>query len=122
MKGSGVSVNWAARIIGGLGLVFFGMFIIGEGLPDLRETDNPQLKTMLLLMAFVAFAYLFAWFKPREGGMAITLAGVLLGMNMLFYGGMDDKVPALIFALPFIIPGVLFWWVGGKDRIGNSDL
>lgn len=115
MKSSTLAITWIARIIGGLALVFFGMFIIGEGIPDLREIVDPQLRNMLMLMAFTAFAYLFAWFKPKEGGIAMTLAGVLLGLNMLFYGGMDDFVAALIFALPFLIPGVLFWWVGRKQ-------
>ena len=109
-------VKWAARIIGGLALVFFGMFIFGEGFPHLSEIKDAQLKTMLLLMAFAAFAYFFAWFKPREGGTAITLAGVLLGMNLYYRGEPGDALAGLIFALLLIIPGILFWWIGGKDQ------
>lgn len=106
-------IIWAARIIGGLALIFFGMFIVGEGIPDLKE--NPQVQTMLFMLAFAAFAYFFAWFKPKEGGIALTLAGFLLGLNMLYYGGIDDVKAGLIYALPFLIPGILFWWIGRKD-------
>lgn len=116
MKDSRLYINWLARIICGLGLVFFGIFIFGEGIPDLWNIEDGQLKTILMLMAFAAFAYFFAWFKPREGGVAILLAGVLLGLNMFYHGGMDDVMATLIFALPFVIPGIMFWWVGVKGE------
>ncbi|MEZ5084261.1 MAG: hypothetical protein R2750_12575 [Bacteroidales bacterium] len=101
-----------ALIIGGLAILFFGMFIIGEGIPDLRKIDDPQLKTMLLLMAFAAFGYFFSFWKPKEGGIVLTFSGFLLGMNMFYHGGTKDTVAALIYSLPFFIPGVLLWWVG----------
>ncbi len=80
----------------------------------MREGMDPQLKTMLMLMAFAAFGYFFSFFKAKEGGMVLTFSGVLLGLNMFYFGGTDDAVPALIFALPFFIPGIMLWWVGSK--------
>lgn len=115
MKNSKLAFTWIARILGFLALLFFGMFIFAEGVPTVLEEKDPQLNTMLFLMAFAAFAWFFAWFKPKEGGIALTLAGFLLGMNMLYYGGIDDVKAAMIYALPFLIPGVLFWWTGRKD-------
>jgi len=41
-------------------------------------------------------------------------SGSLLGLNMFYYGGTDDAVPAMIFALPFLIPGIMLWWVGSN--------
>lgn len=103
-----------ALIIGGLGILFFGTFIIGEGIPDLKEGVDPQLKTMLLLMAFAAFGYFFSFFKPKDGGMVLTFSGVLLGLNMFYHGGADDIIPALIYALPVLIPGIMLWWVANN--------
>ncbi len=105
-------VKVVALIIGGLALLFFGAFIFGEGLPDFKEIEDPQLKTMLLLMAFAAFGYFFSFFKPKEGGMVLTFAGLVLGLNMLYHDGGDDFIPSLIYGLPFLIPGVLLWWIG----------
>jgi len=116
MKKNVKVIKWIALIIGGLGILFFGAFIFGEGIPDLRDSDDPQLKTMLLLMAFAAFGYFFSFFKSKEGGIVLTFSGFLLGMNMLFYGGMDDFVPALIYAIPFLIPGIMLWWIG-KEKV-----
>jgi len=105
-------VKTIALVIGGIGILFFGAFIFGEGIPNLKEIEDPQLKTMLLLMAFAAFGYFFSFFRQKEGGMVLTFSGVLLGLNMMYFGGTDDFVPALIYGLPFMIPGVMLWWVG----------
>jgi len=106
-------IRLIALIIGGLGILFFAAFIISEGIPDPKNIDS-QLKTMLLLMVFAAFGYFFSFFKSKEGGMVLTFSGSLLGLNMFYYGGTDDAVPAMIFALPFLIPGIMLWWVGSN--------
>lgn len=103
-----------ALIFSGLALLFFGAFIFGEGVPDLRDSDNAQLKTMLMLMVFAAFGYAFSFWRPKEGGIVLTFSGFLLGMNMFYHGGTKDTVAALIYSLPFFIPGVLLWWVGSE--------
>lgn len=107
-----------ALIIGGFAILFFGAFIFGEGIPDLRNAENFQLKTMLMLMLFAAFGYFFSFWRPREGGFVLAFTGVLLGLNMFYHGGTDDTMAALIFMLPFLIPGVLLLWVG---REMNSE-
>lgn len=107
-------IKWIALIIGGIALLFFGMFIFAEGIPDIWNIEDGRLKAMLLLMAFAAFGYFFSFFKPKEGGMVLTFSGLLLGLNMFYFGGTDDTIPALIYALPFLIPGIMLWWVGSN--------
>ena len=109
-------IKWIARIIGGLAVIFFAAFFIGEGVPDLIEGANGQLRSITILLGFAILGYIFAWFKEKEGGIVMTLSGFLMGMYMIFYGGTKDIVAALIYALPFIIPGLLFWWIG-KERV-----
>lgn len=109
-------IKWIARFIGGLALVFFGVFIIGEGLPKWSETEDMQLKSMLMLLLFAAGGYVFAWFREKEGGFVLTISGVLLGMNMFYHGGANDATAALIFMLPFLVPGLLFLWIGFKKE------
>lgn len=105
-----------ALIIGGLALLFFGAFIFGEGIPDLRDPANFQLKTMLMLMIFAAFGYVFSFWRSKEGGIVLTFTGFLLGMNMFYHGGLKDIIATLIYSLPFLIPGVLLWWTGSHDE------
>jgi hypothetical protein len=110
-----IALLWLARILGGVSVLFFGAFFVGEGVPRWKDIEGFQLKSMLLLLAFSAFAYFFAWFRPKEGGIALTLAGFIMGMNMFYHGGVGDTVAALIYGLPFLVTGVLFWRVGSVD-------
>ena len=107
---------WSARTLGGVAVLFFGIFVIGEGIADLRESRDFQFRSMLLLLAFASFAYFFAWWKPKEGGIAMVIAGLVMGLDMFYHGGIGDLNAMLIYALPFLVPGVLFWWGGGGSR------
>ena len=105
-------INWLARILGGLAVLFFGIFVIGEGIRELKDSQDFQFRSMLLLLAFASFAYVFAWWKPKEGGIAMAIAGAVMGLDMLYHGGMKDLAAILIYSLPFLLPGLMFWWVG----------
>jgi len=111
-----VVIKWLARIIGGLAVIFLAAFFIGEGIPDLIEGANSQLHSMTMLLGFAILGYIFAWFKEKEGGVVMTIAGAIMGMYMLFSGGTKDTIAALIFALPFLTPGLMFWWIG-RERV-----
>ena len=113
-------LTWAARTLGGVSVLFFGIFVIGEGVKGLRESQDFQFRSMLLLLAFASFAYFFAWWKPKEGGIAMTLAGLVMGLDMFYHGGIGDINAVLIYALPFVVPGVLFW-VGGGIGSGSRQ-
>ncbi|MBN2175296.1 MAG: hypothetical protein JW731_14270 [Bacteroidales bacterium] len=114
MKNSRLIIKAIALILGGLAILFFGMFFCGEGIPDLRGSENFQLKSMLTLMAFSVLGYFFSFWRPKEGGMVMTFAGILMGLNMFYHGGAGDTGAALIYSLPFLIPGVMLWWVGSN--------
>ena len=107
-----VIIKWMARILGAGAVLFFNTFAIGEGLPDLIHTGNVQLKAVLALLLFADFGYLFSWFKEKEGGIVLSVSGFLLGMNVFYSGGMDDVGMTLIYMLPFLIPGLMFLWLG----------
>jgi len=105
-------MNWTARITGGLAVAFFGIFVLPEGVSDLVETRDFQFRSMILLLAFTAFSYFFALFRPKEGGIAMVLAGIVMGLNMFYHDKGGQLEPALIYGLPFLIPGLLFWLAG----------
>ncbi len=103
--------KWLARIIGGLAVLFFGAFFIGEGIPDLAKDSNGHLSSMMILMGFATLGYVFAWFREKEGGLVMMISGVIMGLNMFYSGGMKDWIVILGYSLPFIIAGTLFWLV-----------
>lgn len=108
-----IPLKLIALIIAGIALLFFGALILGEGILNLKEIDDSQLKTMLLLILFALAGYIFAWFREKEGGLVLLISGILLGMNLVFYTA-DDWIPGLVYALPFMISGVMLLFVNRK--------
>jgi hypothetical protein len=108
-------LKWTARILGGVAILFFLSFMIGEGVPDLMKSDNGQLRSIMLLLAFATIGYIFALFREKEGGVFMMVAGFLLGADMFYYGGTKDIIAVLVYSLPFIVPGILFFFVGKKE-------
>ncbi len=106
-------LKWAARIIGGMAILFFLYFI--KGIPGLEGSGNGQLQNIVLLIAFASLGYIFALFREKEGGIVMMTAGLIMGANMFYSGGTNDFVAVLIYSLPFVVPGVLFYLVGKKQ-------
>ncbi|MCB2220672.1 MAG: hypothetical protein KQI35_09770 [Bacteroidetes bacterium] len=111
-------IKWLARIIGGLAILFFGTIIIGEGVPEFKEGIPAELRSVIILLGFATLGYIFAWFREKEGGLTMSIAGVILGLNMFYMGGTKDTWAVLIFSLPFLVPGLMFWWVGLEKEKG----
>ena len=103
---------WLARVLGGLAIIFFGAFVIGEGLPDLKEGVPSQVQSTLLILGFSALGYLFAWFREKEGGLVMIIAGAIQALSMCYLVKPEEWPVILVFSLPFLVPGALFWWVG----------
>ncbi len=114
--------KWSARIIGGLGLLFFGSYFIGEGIPDLIKGGDGHLQSMMLLMGFALLGYIFAWFREKEGGYVLVFSGVVMGLTMFYDGGLNDISLILVYSLPFIVSGLLFLWAGKSSEIMKSKL
>jgi len=114
------TLRWLARITGGLSVLFFGMFFIGEGIPDLQHGDGGDLQSVLLLLVFAIAGYLFAWFREKEGGLVMLFSGIIMGLTVYYSGGPKQIQGTLIYSLPFIIPALLFLLsVPGKN---SSDV
>ena len=107
--------KWAARILGGMAILFFLSFMIGEGIPEIGNSENGQLRSIISLFAFATLGYIFAWFREKEGGIFMMVAGFIMGADMFYIGGTKDVIAVLIYSLPFIIPGILFFLVGKKE-------
>ena len=109
-------VKWLARLSGGLAILVFGFILLREGIPDIREKIPAELRSSLLLLLFAGFAYLFAWFREKEGGITLSIAGVLFGLTILYSRGTDNTWAFFLYALPFLLPGLMFWWLGNQEE------
>jgi hypothetical protein len=110
-------LKWSARTIGGLAVIFFGAFFIGEGIPDLIKGADGHLQSMMFLMVFASLGYLFAWFREKEGGFVMAFSGIIMGLTMFYRGGQKDIMMALVYSVPFILSGLLFVLCARKSTL-----
>lgn len=106
--------RWAGRLTGFLGLVFFISFLIGEGLPLLKEARaSYDLLFVLTLVSLSMVTYIVGWFIEIVAGALLTLIGVVLGFYVTFSSVFQGIEYGFIFTMPFIIPGFLliFAWI-----------
>ena len=107
-------ILWKARILGALAIMFFLYVLISvKASPDTGEFNMP-FNSMMLLLGFATLGYIFAWYREKEGGIIMIVAGCIMGMYMYYNGGSSDTWSFTMYTLPFLVPGLLFWWVGEK--------
>lgn len=107
-------LKWLARILGGVAVIYFLYVLVSIGGLQHSEEFSVPYNSMMLLLGFAALGYLFAWFREKEGGIIMSVAGVIMGMYMFYQGGSADNWSVVMYTLPFLIPGLLFWWIGRK--------
>lgn len=107
-------IKWLARKIGGLAVIFFLYVLVSIGDSQHSEEFSLPYNSMMLLLGFAALGYLFAWFREKEGGIVMIVAACIMGLYMFYSGGSADKWSITMYTLPFLIPGLMFWWVGRK--------
>jgi uncharacterized membrane protein (UPF0136 family) len=106
----------SARLIGGLAVLFFGAFFIGEGIPDLIKGSDSQLQSIMILMGFAFFGYIFAWFREKEGGYVLLFSGVIIGLTLFYRGNQKDIIMVFVYSIPLIASGLLFVLCSRKDH------
>jgi hypothetical protein len=98
-------LSWAARITGSIVLVFFLIFFIGEGIPDIINGKGKELIQFIPFVLPVFIGFFIAWFRPVAGGW-ILLAGAALLAGYFIY--LNNIRAAMIFALPPALIGACF--------------
>jgi len=101
------AVRFVALALGLLPAAFFLVFLVGEGLSELfagKWSVIPILGMMLLTVS----GYILAWKRPRNGGIIMVTGGVIMGVYLFIVGGFEEWDIAVLYSLPFIIPGILF--------------
>lgn len=84
--------------------LFFGAalyYMIANGYLDIRSSSS---LVRIGLLIFCIACSILSLFKPRAGGAAMIVSGLLLGAYMLFRA---DQFTAVIYGLPFVAVGAL---------------
>ena len=105
-------LKWVGRVVGFVACGFFGLFAVGEGIPDLLKGGNGTLRVTLILLLVATAGYVLAWSRPLAGGALLGLAGLGLGLNVLMRSAFTDVRFSLVYGLPFLFAGLMFVGAG----------
>ena len=94
-----------AQTVGVVVCLFFLLFIIGEGVPDILKGNGKGLIGFLPFILVPVAGFILTWFKELPGAILLTAGGVAL---MVYFFIQGDSAMAIVYGLPFIITGVLF--------------
>ncbi len=94
-----------AQTVGVVACLFFLLFIIGEGIPDVVKGNGDGLLVFLPFILVPIAGFILTWFKEWPGVILLTAGGVAL---MVYFFIKGDTVMAMVYSLPFIVTGLLF--------------
>ena len=100
-------MSWLAVILGLMTSVFFVIFIIGLGIWYIMQGKTGS-ATLISIVSAGVLGYILALFKPKAAGWLMVLAGIVAGGYLVIVGDKGILLMASLYALPFIVPGMLF--------------
>lgn len=114
--------RWAARLTGIIGMVFFVSYFTAVGYQQLAKTDDASaIIFVLILFALCLLSYILSWFAEIVGGTLLTTAAVLLPLYVFYCGLVEITTAISYYALPFLIPGILFM-VAWRIKVIRQEL
>jgi hypothetical protein len=108
-------LHYLALILGFQASAFFLFFLISDGVADIFEGKYSVIP-ILIMMIFTVIGYIWAISKPKLGSLIMISGGVVMALYLIMLGGIVGIKMALIYGLPFIIPGLIFYFVGGREK------
>ena len=108
---AGKILHYTALLLGFQASVFFTFFLLAEGAADLIEGKVAVIPIMIIMMIAVA-GFIWAVASPRKGSLLMIVSGIVLTLYLLIIAGIGEIGMGLIFGLPFIVPGILFYMAG----------
>lgn len=114
-------LHYIALILGFQASAFFLFFLISDGVADLFDGKYSVIP-ILIMMIFTVIGYIWAISKPSLGSLIMISGGVVMALYLILLGGLVGIKMALIYSLPFIIPGLIFYFVGKREKGSLHEL
>jgi hypothetical protein len=113
-------LRYIAVILGFQASAFFLFFLIAEGGADLFEAKF-RILPLLFMMIYAVVGFVLAITKAGRGGLIMISGGLIMAVYLLFMGGVGEYKMALIYGLPFIIPGFIFYYLGKRKALLQTE-
>jgi hypothetical protein len=104
---------YLAVIVGFQASVFFIFILITDASGFLIEGKTGVIP-ILLMMVFTVGGYVLTFSKQIQGSLIMISGGFIMAVYLIFLGGIGEYQMALIFGLPFIIPGLIFYFTSNR--------
>jgi len=114
-------LHYIALILGFQASAFFLFFLISDGVADLFSGKFSVIP-ILIMMIFTVIGYIWAISKPKLGSLIMISGGVVMAIYLIMLGGIIGIKMALIYGLPFIIPGLIFYFVSKSAKESSTDI
>lgn len=106
-------LRYTAMILGFQASAFFTFFLIAEGGADLIE-GKFRVIPIMLMMIFTVGGFFWTITRHSKGSLMMIAGGVIMAVYLLILGGIGGIQMALIYSLPFIIPGVILYYTSKR--------
>ncbi|MCF8232536.1 MAG: hypothetical protein K9J27_10140 [Bacteroidales bacterium] len=104
-----VSKGWklTARILSVIMIIGFLYYFVTN---EFTRLENMSIETgPIYFMIFSVFiGFIVSWFFEMIGGLVLVVGGFALGVYAFLSTGGDDAMTAVIYTVPFVVPGFLF--------------
>lgn len=114
-------LHYIALILGFQASAFFLFFLISDGVADLFSGKFSVIP-ILIMMIFTVIGYIWAISKPKLGSLIMISGGVVMAIYLIMLGGIIGIKMALVYGLPFIIPGLIFYFVSKSAKESSTDI
>ena len=113
-------LRYTGLILGFQASAFFTVFLISEGGANILEGKFRVIPIMLMMILSV-IGFIWAVVKPSKGSLLMIAGGVIMSVYLLLLGGFGEIKMSLIYGLPFIIPGAIFYFISKKESGSNLE-
>jgi hypothetical protein len=102
-------VLMTARLMAFAASIIFASLAVAQGPPTSPEGPGIERDLQYIFVFVGIFATILAWWRPLPGGWLLVVTGVVLGIGS---ASLYSEYTALLVALMFVVPGVLFLFAG----------
>ncbi len=107
-KKANVTWMWAARISAVVLIALFLYHFFTQEVTRLEEELSIETGPVYFMIVSVFIGFIVGWFVEVVGGLILTVGGLALGVYAYMATGADTPMTAVIYTVPFAVPGFLF--------------
>lgn len=99
---------WSARILAVILIALFLYHFFTQEITRLEDTLSIETGPVYFMVFSVLVGFIISWFIEVLGGLILTVGGLALGVYAYMATGANSHITALIYTVPFAVPGFLF--------------